>query len=78
VLDPDALSRYGELCGWALARAHARSGDAVAVGSYLGAGKTFDRAMWAFADGYADQNERDFAALRHAADTGRITVRPGL
>ena len=45
VLDPDALGRYGELCGWALARAHARSGDAVAIGSYLGAGNTFDRAM---------------------------------
>ena len=59
VLDPDALGRYGELCGWALARAHARSGDAVAIGSYLGAGNTFDRAMCAFADGYADQNQRD-------------------
>ena len=78
VLDPDALGRYGELCGWALARAHARSGDAVAIGTYLGAGNTFDRAMCAFADGYADQNERDYEALRHAADAGRITVRPGL
>ena len=70
--------RYGELCGWALARAHARSGDAVAIGSYLGAGNTFDRAMCVFADGYADQNERDYEALRHAADAGRITVRTGL
>ena len=78
VLDPDALGRYGELCGWALARAHARSGDAVAIGSYLGAGNTFDRAMCVFADGYADQNERDYEALRHAADAGRITVRTGL
>jgi uncharacterized protein (DUF2252 family) len=78
VLDPDALGRYGELCGWALARAHARSGDAVAIGSYLGAGNTFDRAMWAFADGYADQTERDYEALRQAADAGRITVRTGL
>ncbi|HEV3388111.1 MAG TPA: DUF2252 family protein, partial [Solirubrobacteraceae bacterium] len=59
-------------------RAHARSGDAVAIGTYLGAGNTFDRAMCAFADGYADQNERDYEALRHAADAGRITVRPGL
>ncbi len=78
VLDPDALGRYGELCGWALARAHARSGDAVAIGSYLGAGKTFDRAMCAFADGYADQNQRDYETLRHAADAGRISVRTGL
>jgi uncharacterized protein (DUF2252 family) len=78
VLDPDALGRYGELCGWALARAHARSGDAVAIGSYLGAGNTFDRAMRAFADGYADQNQRDYETLRHAADVGRISVRPGL
>jgi len=78
VLDSDALGRYGELCGWALARAHARSGDAIAIGSYLGAGNTFDRAMCAFADRYADQNERDYEALRHAADAGRITVRAGL
>ena len=78
VLDPDALGRYGELCGWALARAHARSGDAVAIGSYLGAGNTFDRAMCVFADRYADQNERDYETLRHAADAGRIIVRTGL
>jgi hypothetical protein len=78
VLDPDGLGRYGELCGWALARAHARSGDAVAIGSYLGAGNTFDRAMCVFAGRYADQNERDYEALRHAAAAGRITVRTGL
>ena len=78
MLDPDVLGRYGELCGWALARAHARSGDAVAIGSYLGAGNTFDRAMSVFADGYADQNERDYEALRHAAAAGRITVWTGL
>jgi hypothetical protein len=78
VLDPDALGRYGELCGWALARAHARSGDAVAIGSYLGAGNTFDRAMCVFADRYADQNERDHEALRHAAAAGLITARTGL
>ena len=78
VLDPDALGRYGELCGWALARAHARSGDAVAIGSYLGAGNTLDRAMFAFADRYADQNERDYEALKRAADAGRITIQPGL
>jgi len=78
VLDADVLARYAELCGWALARAHARSGDAVAIGSYLGAGNTFDRAICVFADAYADQNERDYEALMHAADAGRITVRTGL
>jgi uncharacterized protein (DUF2252 family) len=78
VFDPDALGRYGELCGWALARAHARSGDAVAIGSYLGAGNMFDRAMCAFAERYADQNERDYEALRYAANSGRITIQSGL
>ena len=51
------------MCGWTLARAHARSGDAIAMGSYLGGGDRFDQAMCAFAAAYADQNERDFAAL---------------
>jgi uncharacterized protein (DUF2252 family) len=63
---------YGELCGAALARAHARSGDAVALGAYLGRGDAFDRAMAAFAERYADQNAEDFAALETAADDGRI------
>src|SRR6202044_432123 len=53
VLDPEALGRYGELCGWALARAHARSGDAGAVGSDLGAGDTFSPGVWGFAAGAA-------------------------
>jgi hypothetical protein len=75
---PDGLKRYAGLCGWTLARAHARSGDAVAISSYLGTSDTFDRAMASFATTYADQNERDFATLRAAVDDGRITAQFGL
>jgi uncharacterized protein (DUF2252 family) len=78
VMDAVALASYGELCGWALARAHARSGDAIAIGTYLGAADKFDRAMTTFAERYADQNERDYLALRRAADTGRVRVQPGV
>lgn len=78
VMDPIALGSYGELCGWALARAHTRSGDAIAIGSYLGNGDTFDRALTAFAKRYADQNEHDYHALRRAADVGRVQIQLGL
>jgi hypothetical protein len=78
VLDRVSLRSYGELCGWALARAHARGGDAIAIASYLGSGDAFDRAMGSFAVRYADQNERDYEALRHSIDTGRIDVQSGL
>jgi hypothetical protein len=57
-----------------LARAHARSGDPVAIASYLGRRSTFDESMAAFAVAYADQNNQDYAALRDAVDTGRITA----
>jgi uncharacterized protein (DUF2252 family) len=77
-MDPVAMTAYAGLCGWTLAKAHARSGDAVAVSSYLGTGRSFDRAMASFAETYADQNERDYAALRHAVDTGRVTAETGL
>ena len=73
-----SLTVYGEACGWTLAKAHARSGDAVAIASYLGTADTFDRAMASFAESYADQNERDYAALRHAVDTGTLTATPGM
>jgi uncharacterized protein (DUF2252 family) len=69
---------YARLCGATLARAHARWGDRIAVASYLGAGDVFDRAIADFAVTYADQNERDYAALVGAAKSGRITTRPGL
>ena len=71
---PVALTFYARICGWTLARAHARSGDGVALAAYLGRSDTFDRAMAEFAEAYADQNERDFAALRAAVDSGRITA----
>jgi hypothetical protein len=75
---PRDLAAYGSACGWTLARAHARSGDAIAIGAYLGGSDSFERAMAAFAESYADQNERDYAALREAADSGRIPVEAGL
>ena len=75
---PKGLELYGEVCGSLLARAHARSGDRIAIASYLGKGDTFDRALAEFAVAYADQNERDYAALKKAADEGRITVQEGL
>ena len=74
---PPGLTKYVSVCAKALARAHARSGDRVAIASYLGNGPTFDRALAEFADTYADQNERDYEALRHAASTGRISVESG-
>lgn len=63
---PEGLTIYAYVCGWTLARAHARSGDRVAIGSYLGRSDTFDRAIAEFAEAYADQTEHDYAAFRHA------------
>jgi len=76
-MKPSAMRVYADLCGWSLARAHARSGDAVAIAGYLGSSDRFDRALSAFAHAYADQNELDYAALEHAAETGRIETEPG-
>ncbi len=73
-MTPRAMAIYARLCGGVLANAHARSGDRVAIASYLGGGDQFDRAMTEFASRYADQNELDYAALRAAADSGRIKV----
>jgi len=75
---PEGLELYGEVCGFLLARAHARSGDRIAIASYLGKSDSFDRALAEFAVAYADQNERDYAAVRQAADEGRIAVQEGL
>jgi thiamine monophosphate kinase len=77
-MEPRTMEVYAQLCGQTLARAHARSGDAVAISSYLGTSDAFDRALAAFAEAYADQNERDYAALKAAADSGRIEVQTGL
>jgi uncharacterized protein (DUF2252 family) len=68
----DSLSRFAKLCGWTLARAHARSGKAAAIAGYLGKGSVFDEAVGDFAVAYADQNERDFAAFNDAIESGRI------
>jgi hypothetical protein len=78
VMIPRGMGIYGRLCGWTLARAHARSGDRVAIAAYLGSGKSFDNAIRSFAESYADQNERDYLALRKAAADGRIAVKTGL
>ena len=77
-MSPRGLKVYAEMCGQTLARAHARSGDPVAIAAYLGRKDTFARAMASFAETYADQNEHDFAALREAVDSGRITAQAGL
>jgi uncharacterized protein (DUF2252 family) len=74
LMDPAGLAAYGVICGWTLARAHARSGDAVAISAYLGRGDPFDKAMWSFSETYADQNERDYQALQKSAQTGRVAV----
>ena len=68
---PPGMRVYARLCGWALARAHARSGDRVALAAYLGDSDTFDQAIADFAETYADQNERDYAALQAAVKDGR-------
>jgi uncharacterized protein (DUF2252 family) len=78
LMSPDGLGAYGVMCGWTLARAHARSGDAIATAAYLGAGDSFDRAMASFAESYADQNERDYQVLQEAARTGRVAVETGI
>jgi hypothetical protein len=69
---PSDMALYARLCAWTLARAHARSGDSIAIASYLGSSDVFDHAIAAFAEAYADQNERDHAALIDAIATGRV------
>jgi hypothetical protein len=77
-IEPAALGIYAELCGETLARAHARSGDAVAIGSYLGAGPRLDRALVVFAEAYAEQTERDHAALEQAVADGEVEAQEGV
>src|SRR5690242_17910402 len=77
-LDRVVLATYGRLCGWTLARAHARSGDRIAVAAYLGKGDSFDEAIAAFAIAYADQTERDHQALVAAVRNGRLRAETGL
>lgn len=72
LMSPRSMGAYARMCGSTLARAHARSGDRIGIAAYLGRGSTFDDAMVRFASAYADQNERDFAALEQAARDGRV------
>ena len=72
VMEAGNLARYGALCAWALARAHARTGDPAAISGYLGRGDRFDRAIARFATVYADQTEADHAALLSAIGDGRL------
>ena len=71
-MDPRAMQWFGELCGATLARAHARSGDRIAIATYLGTSDKFDQALARFAETYADQNERDHQALLDAVTSGRV------
>jgi uncharacterized protein (DUF2252 family) len=75
---PAGAAAYGKACGWTLARAHARSGDRIAIAAYLGNSDAFDKAIAAFAETYADQNERDYNTLKDAVTKGRITAETGL
>jgi uncharacterized protein (DUF2252 family) len=77
-MDPRAMATYGTLCGWTLARAHARSGDRVAIAAYLGKGDSFDRAIVEFSKAYAEQNERDYQALNAAVESGKVEAQTGL
>jgi len=77
-LIPRGLRIYGEACGWALARAHACSGDRIAIAAYLGGSGAFDQAITQFAAAYADQNERDHQALVDAVASGRLTAEPDM
>jgi hypothetical protein len=75
---PKGMAQYGRLCGWTLARAHARTGDRIAIASYLGKGPSIDRAILEFSHAYAEQNECDYKALAKAVKTGQITAERGL
>jgi predicted alpha/beta hydrolase len=75
---PFALEFYARTCGWTLARAHARSGDPVAISAYLGQTDAFDRSITDFAQRYADQNEKDFQGFVKAVQSGRLAATEGL
>jgi uncharacterized protein (DUF2252 family) len=77
-LSPEGMVIYGRLCGWTLARAHARSGDRIAIASYLGSGNNFDRAILEFSHAYAELNEHDYQLLADAVKSGRIKAQTGL
>jgi NAD(P)H-dependent flavin oxidoreductase YrpB (nitropropane dioxygenase family) len=72
------MAGYAGLCGWSLARAHARTGDGAAIAAYLGKGDKFDQAIAEFAESYADQNEADYEALLDAERSGDLVVESGV
>jgi uncharacterized protein (DUF2252 family) len=78
VMDEEQLVYYGRLCGWALARAHARTGRATLVSGYMGSAETFDHAVAEFAVAYAAQNERDYQRLVSAVASGRVHAMTGV
>ncbi len=77
-MSPKELSIYAEMCGWTLARAHARTGDRIAIGAYLGKSDAFDQALADFSSAYAEQNQRDYQALEDAVKSGRIKAKTGV
>ena len=77
-MTPKGIALYGRLCGWTLARAHARSGDRSAIAAYLGKSDAFDRAFLAFSRACAEQNERDYQALVKAVGSGRVIAQTGM
>jgi uncharacterized protein (DUF2252 family) len=77
-MTPAGMNVWGRMCGWTLARAHARTGDRVAIASYLGKSERFDFAVTEFAASYADQNERDYNALVAAVTSGRVVANTGI
>ena len=77
LMNPTELKVYIRTCAWTLAKAHARTGDSIAIAAYLGQGRTFDQAMVEFADVYAQQNLQDFQALKNAAESGRVVAQVG-
>ena len=77
-MDAGQLSYYGRLCGWALARGHARTGRAAIISGYLGSGESFDHAIADFAVAYADQNQQDYQRLLDAVAAGRVQAVMGL
>jgi hypothetical protein len=77
-MTPAGMDVWGQMCGWTLARAHARSGDRIAIGAYLGKSDAFDAALTEFSSSYADTTEQDHARLLRAAEEGRITAHTGI
>ena len=77
-MKPVGLNAYARACGWTLARAHARSGDPVAIAAYLGDSDEFDRSITDYAIRYADQNERDYEQFVAAIKSGKLTAREGV